>query len=95
MIPFDAVRRTFTEHLVTTAADFKAVNRRFQDPLPTAQKKFAFNPLTDKPFIEDVAPLPIAPWVQAIMRKAVPPSIYHLGTGALGDDFTRDLGLVF
>lgn len=95
VIPFDAVRRTFTEHLVTTAADFKAANRRFQDPLPTAQKKFAFNPLTDKPFIDDVAPIPIAPWVQAIMRKAVPPSIYHLGAGALGDAFTRDLGQVF
>lgn len=39
VIPFDAVRRTFTEHLVTTAADFKEVNRRFQDPLPTAQKE--------------------------------------------------------
>lgn len=95
VIPFDAVRRTFTEHLVTTAANFKEANRRFQDPLPTAQKKFAFNPLADKPFIEDVALIPIAPWVQAIMRKAVPPSIYHMGTGALGDSFTRDLGRVF
>jgi hypothetical protein len=95
VIPFDAARRTFTEHLVTTAADFKETNRHFQDPLPSAQKKFAFNPLADKPFIEDVAPLPIAPWVQAIMRKGVPPSIYHMGTGALGDSFTRDLGQVF
>lgn len=95
VIPFDAVGRTFSEHLVTTAADFKEANRRYQDPLPAAQKKFAFNPLADKPFIEDVAPIPVAPWVQAIMRKAVPPSIYHVGTGALGDSFTRDLGQVF
>lgn len=95
LIPFDAVRRTFTEHLATTAAAFKEANRRFQDPLPTAQKKFAFNPLADKPFIEDVAPIPIAPWVHAIMRKAVPPSIYHMATRALGDSFTRDLGQIF
>lgn len=95
VIPFDAVRRTFTGHLVTNAADFKQANRLFQDPLPTAQKKFAFNPLADKPFIEDVAVVPIAPWLQAIMRKAVPPSIYHMGTRALGDSFTRDLGQVF
>ncbi|RMB62309.1 hypothetical protein [Tessaracoccus antarcticus] len=94
-IPYDAIRRTFTEYLVTTAADFKEANRRFQDPLPKAQKKYAFNPLDDKPFIDDVAPIPIAPWVQAIMRKAVPPSIYHMGTRALGDSFTRDLGPVF
>lgn len=95
LIPFEAVRRTFSEHLVTTAAAFKEANRRFQDPLLTAQKKFAFNPLADKPFIEDVAPIPIAPWVQAILRKAVPPSVYHMATRALGDGFTRDLGQVF
>lgn len=51
--------------------------------------------MADKPFIEDVALIPIAPWVQAIIRKALPPSIYHMGTGALGDSFTRDLGWVF
>ncbi|QWF20506.1 hypothetical protein KM427_16130 [Nocardioides sp. LMS-CY] len=95
VIPLDAVRRTFTEHLVTTASAFKEANRGFQDPLPTAQKKFAFNPLLDTPFIEDVAPIPIAPLVQAIMRKAVPPSIYHLSRRELGDAFTRDLGHVF
>lgn len=95
VIPFDAVRRTFTEHLVTTATALKEANRRFQEPLPAAQKKFAFNPLADTPFIEDVAPVPIAPWVQAIMRKAAPPSIYYMGTRALGDRFTRDLGQVF
>ena len=95
VISLDAVRRTFTEHLVTTAYAFRETNRGFQDLLPPAQKKFAFNPLADRPFIEDVAPIPIAPWVQAIMRKAVPPSIYHLATRELGDGFTRDLGQVF
>jgi len=95
LIPLHAVRRTFTEHLVTTASAFRESNRGFQDPLPPSQKKFAFNPLAARPFIEDVAPIPIAPWVQAIMRRAVPPSIYHLATEQLGDGFTRDLGQVF
>lgn len=95
VIPLDAVRRTFTEHLVTTASAFKESNRGFQDPLPPAQKKFAFNPLAERPFIEGVAPVPIAPWVQAIMRRAVPPSIYHLATRQLDEGFTRDLGQVF
>lgn len=95
VISFDAVRRTFTEHLLTTASVFKAANRGFQDPLPPAQKKFAFNPLADKPFIEGVAPIPIAPWAQAIIAKALPPAVYHLGLATLGEDFTHDLGTVF
>ena len=95
VISFDAVRRTFTNHLVTTASAFKATNRTFQDPLPSAQKKFAFSPLTDKPFIEGVAEIPIAPWVQAIIAKARPPAVYHLARHALGDGFTHDLGIVF
>lgn len=94
-ISLEAVRRTFTDHLVTTAADFKNANRKHQDPVPAAQKKFAFNPLADKPFISDVAELPVAPWMQAIISKALPPAIYHLARPKLGEPFTRDLGAVF
>ncbi|MEV8253702.1 hypothetical protein AB0O95_07015 [Rhodoglobus sp. NPDC076762] len=92
---FDAVRQTFTEHLVTTVADFKLANRQHQDGVPSKQKKYAFNPLADKPFIADVAEFPIAPWGQAIISKALPPAIYHLARPALGDLFSRDLGAVF
>ena len=92
---FDAVRKTFVEHLLTTASAFKEANRGFQDQLPSAQKKFAFNPLADKPFIEGIVAQPIAPWVQAIIAKASPPAVYHLGRQALGNGFTQDLGHVF
>lgn len=95
VISFDVVRRVFTEHLVTTVAEFKAVNRGFQEHLPPAQKKFAFNPLAAKPFIEGVAPIPISPWGQAIIRKASPPAIYHLGLRELGGGFPDDLGALF
>ena len=95
VIDLDAVRRTFTEHLVTTLSEFKVANRRSQDPLPSAQKKFAFNPLDDKPFIEGVIDVPIAPSAQAILLKALPPAIYHLALRALGKDFADDLGSVF
>lgn len=95
VISFEAVRRTFIEHLGTTAAEFKRVNRKHQDVVPTAQKKYAFNPLADKPFITDVAEIPIAPWVQAIVEKSLPPAIYHLAIPKLGGSFTQDLGTVF
>lgn len=94
-LSFWALRKTFDEHLVTNSDDFKAANREFQDGLPTAQRKFAFNPLRNKPFIDDVAPIPIAPWVQVIIAKCYPPSIYHMALPALGDRFANDLGAVF
>lgn len=95
VISLDVVRQVFTEYLVTTVPKFKEINRGFQEKLPPAQRKFAFNPLTDKPFIEGVAPVPIAPWVQAVIRKASPPAIYHFGFRELGPGFTDDLGPVF
>lgn len=92
---FDAVRTTFTEHLVTTPEDFKSVNRRWQDAATSPQKKYAFNPLVSRPFIDGVAALPVAPWVQAIVAKASPASIYHLGFEKLGKGFPDELGHVF
>ncbi|MET4581580.1 hypothetical protein ABIE21_001070 [Conyzicola nivalis] len=91
----EAARRVYTEHLVTTVEAFKQVNREWQDPLPSAAKKFAFNPLTDKPFIEGVAPTSLAPWVQAIIAKALPPSIYFLPPSELRKSFADELGPVF
>jgi len=95
LISFDAVRRVFEEHLVTSVENFKIANRRAQDPLPDAEKQYAFNPLNDKPFIRGAAPTPLAPSVHAINAKAHPPAIYHLGLQAHGEAFTHDLGHVF
>ncbi|SEC06938.1 hypothetical protein SAMN04489844_1616 [Nocardioides exalbidus] len=95
MISFDVIRRVFNDHLVTTAPEFKAINQQWQADVPAAQKKFAFNPLLDKPFISGVAPVPIAPSVQAIMRKASPPAIYHFGLREVAGRFTTELGPVF
>jgi len=92
---FDAVRKTFTEHLLTTPDEFKATNRRWQDNATSPQKKFAFNPLISRPFIDGTGEFPIAPWVQAIVAKASPASIYHLGFENLGKGFPDDLGHVF
>ncbi len=91
----DAARRVFTEHLLTTVADFKEINRDWQGPLPTSQKKFAFNPLTNKPFVEGVASEAVAPWTQAVIQKALPPSIYFLPPTGLRNAFASDLGPVF
>ncbi|MGO2746225.1 hypothetical protein [Microbacterium sp.] len=90
-----SIRNTFEGLLLTTVDEFKMTNRRQQDPVKSAQKKYAFNPLADKPFIQGIAPTPIAPWVQAVIAKALPPAIYHRGLSALGEGFTRDLGAVF
>lgn len=91
----DAVRRTFNEHLLTTVEGFKLSNRRSQEPAASAEKKFAFNPLTSTPFVDGVAEVPIAPCVQAIIAKASPAAIYHQAREVLGDPFTHDLGSVF
>lgn len=95
VISYAAIRRTFVEHLLTSVSEFNSTSHEFQDPLPDALKKFAFNPLTDRPFVDDVAEIAIAPCVQTIIAKAQPPAIYHLARRALGDEFTRDLGSVF
>ncbi|CAH0168661.1 hypothetical protein [Plantibacter cousiniae (nom. nud.)] len=91
----DAARRVFTDHLVTRVAEFKATNRVWQDPLPSAAKKFAFNPLTNRPIVEGIASGGVAPWVQAIITKALPPSIYFLPQTDLRKSFADDLGPVF
>ncbi|MBD8102283.1 hypothetical protein [Plantibacter sp. CFBP 8775] len=95
VFPLVAARRVFTEHLLTTVADFKNTNREWQDPLPTSQKKFAFNPLTNRPFVEGVASQSAAPWTQAVIQKALPPSIYFLPPTELRNAFASDLGPVF
>lgn len=95
VLSVSALRQTFTEQLVTSVAEFKRVNRQFQDHATSAQKKFAFNPLANRPFIEGITDDPIAPWCQAIIAKALPPAIYFLGVQAFGDGFARDLGHVF
>ncbi len=95
LISFEAVRRVFEEHLVSTIDDFKVANRLAQEPLPDAEKQYAFNPLADKPFIRGVTAAPLAPSVHSVIAKAHPPAIYHLGRRLHGDAFTRDLGPVF
>lgn len=95
VISFESVRHTFNEYLSTTVKAFKEENRVHQDPVPSEQKKFAFNPLTDRPFITDVSENPLAPCVQAIAAKAFPPAIYHLARPKLSDAFANDLGAVF
>jgi hypothetical protein len=69
---------------------FKTENRKWQDPLPSSQKKYAFNPLQDKPFIEIAENVMIAPWTQAILMKALPPSIYHLALTPGSGHLTRE-----
>jgi hypothetical protein len=95
VIDLGAVRRTFSEFLLTTPSDFKAENRVWQDPRPAGQKKFAFNPFQDKPFVELAPNQTVTPWVQAVLMKAMPPAVYFMGLRAYGEAFTRDLGHVY
>lgn len=95
VLPLSAAQRIFAETLLTTIDDFKIKNRAAQDPANSAEKKYAFNPLHDTPFIGGVDEIPIAPFVRAIIAKASPVAVYHQAREALGDAFTRDLGSVF
>lgn len=91
----NAARRVFTEHLLTSINSFKEANHQAQDPVPSAEKKFAFNPLSARPFVGGVAPVPVAPWVQAIITKAMPPAVYFLPPTELRKPFADDLGPIF
>lgn len=95
VIPIDAARRVFIEHLLTSVEEFKKANHHAQDPVPSAEKKFAFNPLSARPFVGGVTPVPVAPWVQAIITKGMPPAIYFLPPTELRKPFADDLGPVF
>jgi hypothetical protein len=95
VIDLGAVRQTFADHLLTTPEAFKAENRKWQDPLPASLRKYAFNPLQDKPLIEIATNRAVAPWAQAILMKTSPPSIYHMARRHFGDAFSHDLGHVF
>ncbi|WP_024820621.1 hypothetical protein [Arthrobacter sp. 31Y] len=95
VLSLSALHQTFNEQLVTTVAEFKRVNRKFQDHATSAEKKFAFNPLANRPFIEGIADVPIAPWCEAIIAKSFSPAIYFIGVQAFVDGFSRDLGHVF
>ena len=95
VIHIDAARRVFTEHLLTSINNFKRANHQAQDPVPSAEKKFAFNPLSARPFVGGVAPVAVAPWVQAIITKVMPPAIYFLPATELRKPFADDLGPVF
>lgn len=95
VIDLATVRRTFAEFLVTTPPAFKAENRIWQDARPAGQKKFAFNPLQDKPFVALAPDRAVTPWVQAVLMKAMPPAVYFMGLRAYGEAFTHDLGHIY
>ncbi|WP_156155511.1 hypothetical protein [Frigoribacterium sp. MEB024] len=95
VISLEVVTRVFTERLLTGVDEFKAENRSRQESLPAYEKKYAFDPLDNKPFIHGIAEAPITPAVHAVIAKALPPAVYHLGLAAYGEAFTRDLGTVF
>jgi hypothetical protein len=94
-VSFAAVEGVFYDHLAMTVDDFKIRNRLAQDRVSNAKKKFAFNPLRDRPFITGLTEVPIAPLVHSIMAKVSPSSIYYQAIRSLGEGFGRDLGHVF
>lgn len=95
VVPADVLSYVFENQLVTTLDQFKIDNAEAQGSRPDPQKKFAFNPLTVRPFVRGVTPYPIAPWIHAIDQRAYPPAIYFLATKQHGQSFGNDFGYVF
>lgn len=99
VVDFDAVSTVFEWHMTSTRAQFKESNTRWQRGVPEAERKYAFNPLTDRPFITDVDTEPLAPWGQAVIAKASAPGLYYFILSKLESvrarQFTGELGPIF
>lgn len=94
-LTFEVISGVFRDHLSATVHQFKVRNRSAQSSVTDKKKKYAFNPLRDRPFITDVAATPVAPLAHSIMGKVSPSSIYYSAIRSLGEGFGRDLGHVF
>ncbi|HCS59924.1 MAG TPA: hypothetical protein DIW46_00785 [Microbacterium sp.] len=91
----DAVRGVIDRHLTIGLTEFKDANAEAESRVPPSLRKYAFNPLRDKPFIVGILPQPFAPNVRAVLDKISPLSIFYSGISTFGNGFSTDLGHVF
>ena len=88
--PRDAIERRVSD-LSSTFAEFKHDYAKMPKP-PDGLERYAYNPLTRRPFILMPDGRYLAPQPRLILRTISPGGLFQLGKDSLGPAFTRDLG---
>lgn len=79
--------------LSSTFDEFKAEYAAVPKP-SRGYERYAFNPLTSRPFLRWRAGTFLAPQPRLILRTVTPGNLYYAGIRTFGEAFTRDLGLL-
>jgi len=77
--------------LSSTFDEFRAAYENVQKP-PRGWERYAFNPLTSRPFLRWPDGRYLAPQPRLILRTVSPGNLYYDGIRTLGGAFARDLG---
>jgi hypothetical protein len=81
-------------HFIAPLETFRREARKHEVTDPYL-RRFEFNPLTVRPFVELPGALPIAPIPPLVLSRATPNGLYYLGVEHAGTRFTDALGKVF
>jgi hypothetical protein len=79
------------DQLSSTFDEFKAAYEAAPKP-PTGFERYAYNPLTARPFLRMPDGRLLAPQPKLILRTITPSALYYRGMREFGDAFGRDLG---
>jgi len=77
--------------LSSSFEEFRAAYDAVQKPA-RGYERYAFNPLTSRPFLRWADGRLLAPQPRLILRTVSPGNLYYEGIQTLGEPFTRDLG---
>jgi hypothetical protein len=93
VMPRDEILAVADSVFACTMAEFREEDAAAsaRTPLPYLDR-YAFNPLTSRPFVRLTDGRLLAPVHQLIPRRLSPLELYYVGLKRWGDAFTRDLG---
>lgn len=79
------------DQLSSTVDEFRAAYQATPHP-PDGYERYAYNPLTRRPFVRMPDGRLIAPQPRLILRTVSPAALYYAGMETFGSAFARDLG---
>lgn len=93
VLPRDEILAVIGSVFAQTMAEFRQENTEAEQrtPLPHLDR-YAFNPLTSRPFVRLADGRLIAPVRHLIPRRLTPLELYYVGIARWGTPFTRELG---
>jgi hypothetical protein len=93
-VPAEAILELFHGGFATSRAEATALARAGRHRTDEL-RRFDFNFLFTKPFVEHEGGVYLAPQGALVARKVSPSSLYHMGMQRWGTAFSRDLGRVY